>query len=119
MSMNLEWILNDTYTQRANRALKFFWIGFGLYTLVYSIVFGFSITSPVFQVLQLISMLLFIPATMDLIRLRIENIYLRILFILYLAWMLFAIYNGFKTDSADVKFYLLDGNFGIFLYLVP
>jgi hypothetical protein len=107
---------------KTNLALNFFWLGFIIYTLIFTI----SITGlipyrfvVVFQMVQYLGMFTFIIAAITLIRYDFESSYLKIVFGLYLFWQITVIMRGFVFSVDYIKSSLLDTWFGILIYFTP
>lgn len=107
---------------RTDLFLNLFWIGFIIYTLIYTT----SITGHIpfrlivfFQILQFSSMFLFLISAFMLMQFKIANTYLMITFILYCCWQLSVVIRGFIFEVEYIKTSLLDAWFGIFIYFVP
>ncbi|HEY5369704.1 MAG TPA: hypothetical protein VIJ75_12000 [Hanamia sp.] len=105
--------------KKNNRLLAYFWLGFIVYTVSFAI-YTTDILNRVFCVsVQLIGLILLLPAAYRLISFKIENNYLKTIYILYFGWLLTVIFRGFIFDSVFLKYMLFNPFNGIFLYLVP
>ena len=103
---------------RQGKTLNWFWTGFIVYVL--SFILAGSTNNYIFwQLFQVLGLLIFIKAGINLICFDIQNIYLKIIFILYCSWLLIIIARGFLFNYVFFKNILLDPYVGIFLYLAP
>jgi hypothetical protein len=99
--------------------LNLFWIGFVTY------VFAFSFSDlghqKLFQVLQLASLLLIFWGIISLVKFKVENSYLQILYVLYGLWFIFLIFQDIHPFfSKDFLLYFwLNPFYGGMLYFVP
>lgn len=102
-----------------NRSLKYFWIGFIAYTVIYALAFPFQPRPSILVMIQLLTLTLFIPALFGLIQFKINSGYLGILYVFYLVWMLFTVKRGLSFNSSLLISAVVNANSGILLYIVP
>lgn len=74
--------------------LKFFWIGFMIYTLSSAITQTDRLNIKICQGLQIIGLVLIFTRMFSLIQFKFDNAWLRFIYILYAAWLLSVIYRG-------------------------
>jgi hypothetical protein len=102
------------------RTLKFFWLGFIIYTAAYTLS---TVLPSSFhdrrELVQTIGLLLLVPAAFKLIKFKIENPYLRVIYILYCGWLILVLLRGFRFDYVQIREMMFDAWAGIFLYLTP
>jgi hypothetical protein len=112
---------NLSVNKKELKALNAFWAGFILYSLAFTIsdalITKNHINYNVARLCQSIGAMLFIVASIFLIRLKIENKYLKFVFVIYITWILIVIIRGFELDS--FKDYIYSPGLGIFPYLAP
>ena len=113
----LDYYLN--VTSRERQLLNLFWFGFVLYTLSYTISTTQSVNFIVCQSLQLVGILIFIISAVFLIKFNLQNNYLKVLYLLYLFWLVGIIVRGISFDYKFIKGTLFDAWYGIFIYFVP
>lgn len=101
------------------RLTNIFFIGVILYTAGFVMPFTGIVNYPIANSIQIIGIILFLPAAILLIDLEVENIYLRVLIFIYLIYLITVVYRGFLLDYDYIKFLLFNAWYGIFLYLVP
>lgn len=99
--------------------IKLFWIGFIIYTLGYFLSITIAINQYLRGIIQVLGLLMFIPAAVSLIQFRIENLYLKITFTLYCFWLLSIITRGFLFERKFIQNMIFDPFEGVFLYFVP
>jgi len=101
-------------------AFNFFWIGFVIYTLVFTL-FATSFTTnfKYVQVGQGFGAFMLVLAAVFLIHLKIENLYLKIVFTLYLIWLIGVVSRGFHLNYQYLNNVLFDDYNGIFPYFAP
>ena len=114
---NLEEV--EDFSQKKLIALNFFFLGFIVYTLSYVIKGNPHIPVKIGELFQFIGILVFIPSASYLIRYRIKNNYLKVLFSFYLIWSIITIFRGIHLNYDSIKAMLVDANFGIFIYIAP
>jgi hypothetical protein len=107
---------------KTNLFLNLFWIGFVVYTLVYTI----SVTGHIpfklivlFQIVQFSSLFMFLISAFVVMRYKIENLFLMITFILFCCWQLSVVFRGFIFNVEYIKTSLLDAWFGVLIYFAP
>jgi hypothetical protein len=101
------------------KILNFFWIGFLVYTLSYTISITTHVNYVVCQLFQVIGLLIFIPSACTLMKFKIEDKYLQVLFFLYIAWLTITTQRDFLFEYDFIKVMLFDAYIGIFLYFAP
>ena len=69
--------------------------------------------------LQLLAVVIFMIPTIRLIRFKIENAYLRTLYIIYCGWMFYIVMRGFTFNRQYLFDSFVEAYSGIFLYLAP
>ena len=69
--------------------------------------------------LQLLAIIIFLIPSVNLIKLRIENSYLRLVYTAYIFWSFLVIVRGLEFSKEFIFDTLIDGSGGIFLYLTP
>jgi hypothetical protein len=99
-------------------AWNFFWIGFVIYTVAFSFP-GINMSLKYLQAGQIVGIILFLPSGIYLVRWSFENVYLKIVFLLYVLWSFIVILRGFSLDLFFLKSILFYAAFSIFIYLVP
>ena len=119
MASEFETALKLNYKDETSKLLNYFWIGFTIYTASYAISTSTTVNYSLCQLIQIIGILLFLPAAIKLISWKFNNSYLKTLFIIYCCWQLTIIARGFSFDYANIKVMLFDAEAGIFRYFVP
>lgn len=96
-----------------------FWLGFVIYTVAYTTGYCNVFDDRFWNPIQAIGLLLCLPAAANLIQFRIENVYLKILYVFYYGWLCFILIRGFTVSGSFIRLMIFDGWTGIFLYFVP
>lgn len=109
----------SSLNQRELKALNYFWFGFLLYTLSYTILSAGFLTYRIWQPIQFIGLLTFISSSFFLIQYKFENTYLKVVYTLYIIWLFTVIFRGFNFSSEFVKFMMFEDYLGIFPYFTP
>jgi hypothetical protein len=99
--------------------INLFWIGVIIYTLAFAAIKGFPSYAERLQLVQLISILVCIPAGIGLIRFRIGNNYLKFFYIIYCAWMVYVVLRGISFSYDEFKKSVSDADYGLLIYFVP
>ena len=110
---------DQVLTDVENRILNLFWIGFIIYTFAFTAASSEQVNYFLFNLIQVFGLVIFVPTAMLLMRLRIDNEYLRGVFIIYFIWILIVMIRGFKLEMDFIKQMLFNAYEGIFLFLVP
>lgn len=99
--------------------LNIFWIGFVAYSLGYSL----SIVSPskLFPILELLSLCMIFWGIISLVSFKIENSYVKTLYVLYGLWFLFILVSSIESffNKESLLYFLLNPLYGGILYLSP
>jgi hypothetical protein len=112
-------IIQAGITLNQSRFLNLFWTGFITYSVGFTIGTTGIISLPAAQLLQVVGLLLFIPSSFGVIKYQLDNNYLKLIFPLYLLWMLITVWRGLSFDYASIKTTLFEPYNGVFLYLTP
>lgn len=107
------------YSREDLITFNLFWIGFLLYTLSSTILSTKQVSYILFQSIQLLGILLFLPAVVRLIRFEFFSQYQKNVFLLLAFWSLIIFLRGFSLDKDALKLIFLNSWFGGFLYFVP
>lgn len=119
MFENAEIVIDYTLDKRVNRRLNIFWLGFIIYTAVFSIGAAFTRTYSINPILLTGGFLLVALPTLGLIRFKFDSIYLAVVYSLYCAWLLGIIIRGLPFDSTYTQFLVFNADFGVLPYFVP
>lgn len=112
------YLINHNFDKNTSIAYSFFWAGFIIYTSCYTLMVSGMVSEKI-TYLQLIGVIIFLISSVFLISFKIQNSYLRFLFILYLGWSFYTISSGIHLNKADLFATMVDASSGIFLYLSP
>lgn len=111
----------DIYISKTKQTnLNLFWAGFILYTVSYQLtttLIYFNIVQ--LQALQFLGLLMFSYATVNIIKFRIKNSYLKTIYYLYLLWSVSIMARGFLFDISSIKESLANPGSGLLIYFVP
>jgi hypothetical protein len=119
MSATSQFISEPGQNAKVDGAIYFFWVGFLIYSLSYTISTSDSVNYIVCQALQILGLGLMVPSAILLARLKFDSTYLQVIFIIYIAWLITVIFRGFLFDYQFLKHMLFDATFGIFIYFAP
>jgi hypothetical protein len=111
--------LEITTDTSVNKAINFFWLGFIIYSLSYTISTSDSVNYSFCQALQILGLFLIFPSASILIKWKFDSYYLKVVFTLYICWLITVIIRGIKFDYQSLKHMLFDSTFGIFIYFTP
>jgi hypothetical protein len=100
------------------KMFNLFWLGFIIYTAAY-MQFAIVQTNLSWNKIQLLGLLLIGIGTVGLIRFRIEDAYLRGIYILYCGWLLYTVSRGFQLDRVFLFDNLFNGWYGLLPYFAP
>ena len=119
MRGNPKYPVDNSFNKRTSKALNQFWAGFIIYTTCYTLMISGNAISKITTYLQLLGLIIFIIPAIRLIRFRIENKYLKIIYIIYCGWLFLIVTRGFVFQKDFLLDMFFDGARGLFLYLVP
>jgi hypothetical protein len=111
-----------TYGKSDNRidtAFKYFWLGFIIYSLSYTISTSDSVNYILCQILQVTGLISIVSASIILMQWKFDTAYLQVLFTIYISWSLIVVARGFQFNYQFIKFMVTDATFGMFLYFAP
>lgn len=111
----------DTIPKSQNRNLNIFWAGFIIYFMAYTLSATNYVSFIVFQAIQIIGVVLIIFPLFKIVSFKIDNSYLRVVYIIYCSWLGFLILQGLGLllDYGFLKNFLFDPTYGGILYLAP
>lgn len=96
-----------------------FWIGFIIYAASYAISATNQVNFIIVNLLQIVALGMIFPSAVLLMDSKIENSYLRAVFILYVLWTITVIIRGISFDYDSVKQMLFNPVRGIMQFFVP
>lgn len=99
--------------------IKLFWIGFIIYTVGYLLSIMFKVNPYFRAIIQILGLIMFIPAAVNLIQFRTDNFYLKVAFTFYCFWIFGVMTRGFLFDRKFIQSLIFDPFEGGFTYLVP
>lgn len=111
--------INVLREKKELQILNFFWAGFILYTAAFTISTSSMVNYTICNILQIIGLFVLIPSAMLLFRLRFDNDYLKIVFLIYCVWQIAVIVRGFIFSYEYVKQLIFNAYDGMFIYLAP
>lgn len=106
------------YSKRTSKSLNMFWAGVILYTTSYMLDVSGVVPHSIYY-LEFLGVFLILIPSFQLIKFRIEDPYLRTVYLLYLLWLATVVARGFTFNYDYIRTSLTDAYFGIFLYLAP
>ncbi|MDN3603808.1 hypothetical protein QWZ00_11850 [Belliella kenyensis] len=114
-----------TYRQKEiieNSDVKFINLFF-LGIIVYSFGAGLSDTGYIHPIIcsliQIVGILMFVPGSFFLINFNINQLYLKVVYYVYLVYLISVVFRGFSLDFGFLKVTLFDQWFGVFIYFSP
>jgi hypothetical protein len=112
-------ILTENRTENNKKAIYYFWIGFVVYSLSFTVYSSFNVKFFLYGSLQVIGLIFLVPSAAKLVHWNFDSNYLKILYSIYICWLFTVIIRGFQFDFKFIKDMLFDARNGIFLYFVP
>ena len=119
MVRNRIYLLENSFQKKTSKTLNQFWLGFIIYSVTYTLMISDNENSKITTYLQLLGAIIFVIPAIRLIRLKIEDKYLKFIYIIYCGWLFLIVARGFEFQR---KFFLdifSDATGGLFLYMVP
>lgn len=120
--MNVDQLNSDLSKSESNPstsvAWNFFWVGFVIYSISNACP-GIDIPVKYLQAAQIVGIFLFLPSGIYLIHWSFENIYLKVLFSVYMLWSFVTMVRGFTFDYYSLKNLFFYAAFSIFIYFAP
>lgn len=101
------------------RLMNFFFMGFILYTMGFTLTSTGMVHNLICSAIQLMGILMFLPSSILLIELKFENIYFKVMIGLYIIYLCSVVFRGFLFDFVTIRDLLIDAWFGLFIYLAP
>jgi hypothetical protein len=99
--------------------ISLFIAGFLIYIVSYLVSQSNEVSYVLVNVIQIFGIVLFVPSGIMMIRLEIENNYLRFQYIGFLLWTTTIVFRGISLEYESLKELLFSPISGIFMYLVP
>lgn len=102
-----------------SKILNFFWIGFIIYTSAFAISTTEQVNYVICNLFQILGLMLILTTSFFLVRLKIEDDYLKVIYSLFIIWTLGIIIRGFVFKYEFIKLMLFNSYEGLFIYLTP
>ena len=114
-------LVNNTFTLTVNqeRSTFFFWSGFILYALFYTLTIEQELNFAFLQLFQAMGIGLMLFGALPLLNFNLDSLYLDALFKIYCFWLLIVILRGISADYELNKRLLFDAWYGVFVFLTP
>lgn len=107
-------------SKNEEKNINYFWYGFILYAVSYILfITDIYFSASVCQGFQIAGQIIMLFGMINLIRLKIDNKYLEVVYLLYLFYSLTIIPRGIQYDYNSLKTIFLDPDFGILVYVSP
>jgi len=107
------------YVRKDNFLIDAFFAGFILYTISYTLAQTDQFSWVICQAFQSLGVAVMFLSALPLLRWRFENNYLRLLYTLYVPWLMIVVLRGFSMDFGVIKSMVFDSYFGALPYFVP
>ena len=112
--------MSEEYPDKSLKIVyNFLWLGFLLYISSYVVAQSDKVNFILINVFQIIGLLMLIPAAVFIIRPKIDNKYLGLLYTVFLIWSLIVVARGVEFSYTSIKQLLFRPKSGLFVYLVP
>jgi len=95
-----------------------FWLGFGIYSLAFTVTTSALVNYITWQAIQSVGIILFLIGGINLISLRFESQYLKLLYTIYTVWLIF-IFRGFEFNADFIKALFYNAYDGMFFLFTP
>jgi hypothetical protein len=118
MRGNHKYLSQNTFNKKTSKALNQFWAGYIIYITCYTLMIS-GVVSAKITYLQLLGLVIFMIPTIRLIRFKIENNYLKFIYIIYCGWLIYVVTRGFMFTKEYLFASFVEAYSGIFLYLAP
>lgn len=116
-------ITQDLFLETTKKQIlyfNFFWLGMAIYIFSFTLSRASDLNFIVFQSFQIIGLVLIFSTSFNLIKSKIDNPYLKIVYLLYCSWNFILVLIGFKFQDYDfIKFFFFHLTFGGIIYLAP
>ena len=90
-------IIDQTFLlKKQEKFLNFFWLGFFIYSTGLIIASSGYLSYKICQAIQALGLILFVIASINLIKFKLNNEYLRIIYTLYFAWLISIVIRGLE-----------------------
>ncbi|RIJ42302.1 hypothetical protein [Pontibacter oryzae] len=111
--------INQSLSVYQTRLLNFFWVGFLVYTLSFTLGTTGRVNIVLTEYCQVIGILIFMPSALAVIQFKLESNYLKVLYTFYCCWLLITVARGIPMDYGMIKKNLFDPYNGFYLYMTP
>lgn len=119
MNSDLKTLHGEDITKNDLLLMNFFWLGVIFYMVSHALASTDKVNYILCNVFQILGLAMMIPSGIAAFKLKIEDVSLKILFVLYMCWSVFIVIQGVKFDYETIKLMLFNPFRGIFLYFVP
>ena len=122
MIQKIPFLIDNSFniTKKEEQSLNFFWYGFTVYTLFFVLSATESFISPAAcQGLQAIGFIVMIFGASGLIKSKIDDPYLQLVFWIYFLYSVSIIFRGAEYDFKSIKLMVFDVSYGAMPYFAP
>lgn len=111
--------LEELFDTPNTTSLTMFSIGYFIYSVAFVASMTTMVSYVVSQAIQVLGMVMFVIASMSLIKWRHDNLYLSKVYGFYMVWLLIVVLRGLSFSFDFIKLMLLMPGGGIFQYFAP
>jgi hypothetical protein len=101
------------------RILNLFWIGFIIYTSAFTISTSGHVNTTICYLFQILGLVILVPTAFLLINLKFDSEYLKVIYSIYILWLISVVIRGFLFDFDFIVKMIFNSYEGIFVYFSP
>jgi len=119
MNSDLKTFHGEDITKNDLLLMNFFWLGVIFYMVSHALASTDKVNYILCNVFQILGLTMMVPSGVAVFKLKIDDVFLKIVFAVFMCWSVFAVIQGIKFDYETIKLMLFNPFRGIFLYFVP
>ena len=111
----------ESISKEELRILNYFWLGFILYTSAFTILTTQQLGTiwKICYLIQILGLIILVPTAFLLIKMKFDNEYLKVIYSIYILWLISVVIRGFLFDIHFIMKMLFNSYEGAVIYFSP
>lgn len=119
MTLNSDKFGEEKLSRNESLFLDIFWLGIIIYMVSHALASTEQFNYVVSNIFQILGLGMMFSTGFYIFRSRLEDIYLKIIFFIYIGWLVTIVIRGIKFDYEFIKLLLFSPVRGVFPYFIP
>lgn len=119
MALNSDTFKEEKLSRKESLSLDIFWLGIIIYMVSHALASTEQFNYVLSNIFQIIGLAMIFSTGFYIFHSKLEDVYLKIVFFIYISWLVTIVIRGIKFDYEFIKLLLFSPVRGVFPYLIP